>query len=184
VNDITHVINFDLPRQPEDYIHRIGRTGRADRKGKAISLITDKEKFMVQKIERYASVKIEIIKSPHSTSKATLIHEKKESGFKSKRRSAGRSSNNSSGKSFAQRKPSTRADFTKRNPEASFDSAKRKPEASVDSTKRNPKASVGFAKRKPSANANFAKKRIARNTTRPTEKKNKPHGRSSQMMAA
>ena len=184
VNDITHVINFDLPRQPEDYIHRIGRTGRADRKGKAISLITDKEKFMVQKIERYASVKIEIIKSPHSTSKATLIHEKKESGFKSKRRSAGRSSNNSSGKSFAQRKPSTRADFTKRNPEASFDSAKRKPEASVDSTKRNPKASFGFAKRKPSANANFAKKRIARNTTRPTEKKNKPHGRSSQMMAA
>jgi len=184
VNDITHVINFDLPRQPEDYIHRIGRTGRADRKGKAISLITDKEKFMVQKIERYASVKIEIIKSPHSTSKATLIHEKKESGFKSKRRSAGRSSNNSSGKSFAQRKPSTRADFTKRNPEASFDSAKRKPEASVDSTKRNPKASFGFTKRKPSANANFAKKRIARNTTRPTEKKNKPHGRSSQMMAA
>ena len=113
-----------------------------------------------------------------------LIHEKKESGFKSKRRSAGRSSNNSSGKSFAQRKPSTRADFTKRNPEASFDSAKRKPEASVDSTKRNPKASFGFAKKKPSANANFAKKRIARNTTRPTEKKNKPHGRSSQMMAA
>ena len=173
VNDITHVINFDLPRQPEDYIHRIGRTGRADRKGKAISLITDKEKFMVQKIERYASVKIEIIKSPHSTSKATLIHEKKESGFKSKRRAAGRSSNNSSGKSFAKRKPSTRTDFTKRNTEASPDSGKRKPEARV-----------GFAKRKPSTNANFAKKRIARNATRPTEKKNKPHGRSSQMMAA
>jgi hypothetical protein len=118
-------------------------------------------------------VKIEIIKSPHSTSKATLIHEKKESGFKSKRRSAGRNSNNSSGKSFASRKPSTRTDFTKRNTEASPDSGKRKPEARV-----------GFAKRKPSTNANFAKKRIARNATRPTEKKNKPHGRSSQMMAA
>jgi len=88
VDDITHVINFDLPRQVEDYIHRIGRTGRADRKGKAISLVVDKEKFMLQKIEKYANIKIEIIKSTHSTSDISLVYKKKESGFKKKRRSA------------------------------------------------------------------------------------------------
>lgn len=88
VDDITHVINFDLPRQVEDYIHRIGRTGRAERKGKAISLVVDKEKFMLQKIEKYANIKIEIIKSTHSTSDISLVYKKKESGFKKKRRSA------------------------------------------------------------------------------------------------
>jgi superfamily II DNA/RNA helicase len=88
VNDVTHVINFDLPRQAEDYIHRIGRTGRANRKGTAISLVTDKEKFTLQKIERYAKMKIELIKSPHSTSKASLDFVKKESGFKKKKRLA------------------------------------------------------------------------------------------------
>ena len=88
VDDITHVINFDIPRQVEDYIHRIGRTGRAERKGKAISLVTDKEKFMLQRIEKYANVKIEIIKSTHSTSDISLVYKKKESGFKKKRRSS------------------------------------------------------------------------------------------------
>jgi ATP-dependent RNA helicase RhlE len=88
VDDITHVINFDLPRQVEDYIHRIGRTGRAERKGKAISLVVDKEKFMLQKIEKYANIKIEIIKSTHSTSDVSLVYKKKESGFKKKRRSS------------------------------------------------------------------------------------------------
>jgi ATP-dependent RNA helicase RhlE len=39
INEVTHVINFDLPQTQEDYIHRIGRTGRADQKGVAISLI-------------------------------------------------------------------------------------------------------------------------------------------------
>ncbi len=39
INDVTHVINFDLPETQEDYIHRIGRTGRADKKGVAITLV-------------------------------------------------------------------------------------------------------------------------------------------------
>jgi len=39
INDVTHVINFDLPETQDDYIHRIGRTGRADKKGVAITLV-------------------------------------------------------------------------------------------------------------------------------------------------
>jgi len=111
VDDITHVINFDLPRQVEDYIHRIGRTGRAERKGKAISLVVDKEKFMLQKIEKYANIKIEIIKSTHSTSDVSLVYKKKESGFKKKRRSsAGGKKNDKFTTSSKRKKPGFKAD--------------------------------------------------------------------------
>jgi len=61
VKEVTHVINFDLPRKAEDYIHRIGRTGRADRQGKAYSLVTNNDRPMITKIERYAKVSIELL---------------------------------------------------------------------------------------------------------------------------
>jgi ATP-dependent RNA helicase RhlE len=51
VAEVTHVINFDVPDVPENYIHRIGRTGRADRKGIARSFVTEKEKPLLQAIE-------------------------------------------------------------------------------------------------------------------------------------
>ena len=44
ISDITHVFNFEVPEVPEQYIHRIGRTGRADKDGTAISFITKKKK--------------------------------------------------------------------------------------------------------------------------------------------
>jgi len=50
---ITHVINFDLPPNIEDYVHRIGRTGRADAKGIAISLALFKDKRLVERIEQF-----------------------------------------------------------------------------------------------------------------------------------
>ena len=49
--EVTHVINFDVPEVPENYIHRIGRTGRADKKGIAITFITEKEKPLQEAIE-------------------------------------------------------------------------------------------------------------------------------------
>jgi superfamily II DNA/RNA helicase len=50
---ITHVFNFDLPKSPEDYVHRIGRTGRAGRSGLAISLVHHAEARSVKNIERF-----------------------------------------------------------------------------------------------------------------------------------
>lgn len=52
IAEVSHVINFDLPEVPENYIHRIGRTGRADRKGISISFITEKEKPYRERIEQ------------------------------------------------------------------------------------------------------------------------------------
>ena len=51
IDDISHVFNFDLPDDPEIYIHRIGRTGRAGKTGIAISLVTPREKRLLRQIE-------------------------------------------------------------------------------------------------------------------------------------
>ncbi|MCG7657399.1 DEAD/DEAH box helicase [Wielerella bovis] len=55
---ITHVINYDLPKQAEDYVHRIGRTGRAGRTGLAMSFAEVNEYMAVHKIERYIERKL------------------------------------------------------------------------------------------------------------------------------
>ena len=59
IDDITHVINFDLPRTADIYLHRIGRTGRAGKKGTAISLVEAHDVAMVGKIERYLDQPLE-----------------------------------------------------------------------------------------------------------------------------
>ncbi len=51
ISDITHVINFEIPEVPEQYIHRIGRTGRADKNGIAVSFVTPKEEALLLEIE-------------------------------------------------------------------------------------------------------------------------------------
>ena len=60
ITDITHVINFDLPDQPENYIHRIGRTGRADQNGIAITFIGKQDDAGIQEIENYMQQTIPI----------------------------------------------------------------------------------------------------------------------------
>ncbi|MBA2746406.1 MAG: DEAD/DEAH box helicase [Flavisolibacter sp.] len=58
IAEVTHVINFDLPPVPEHYIHRIGRTGRADKKGIAISFITEKEKDALKEIQKLMKLEV------------------------------------------------------------------------------------------------------------------------------
>lgn len=59
VDDVEVVFNYDLPYDPEDYVHRIGRTGRAGRSGRAISLVPYRELFQVRNIERFTNVRIQ-----------------------------------------------------------------------------------------------------------------------------
>ena len=61
VTTLTHVINFDLPTEPESYIHRIGRTGRAKQKGIAISFCDPSEKPLLKAIERQLQERIPVL---------------------------------------------------------------------------------------------------------------------------
>ncbi len=59
VAGVTHVINYDIPTNPEDYVHRIGRTGRAQKEGDAFTLITGEDFESARDVERYLGEKIE-----------------------------------------------------------------------------------------------------------------------------
>jgi superfamily II DNA/RNA helicase len=72
VPTITHVFNYDLPKFAEDYVHRIGRTGRAGRNGLAISLVNHAEHFNVRKIERFTKqvIPVEVVVGHEPTRRA------------------------------------------------------------------------------------------------------------------
>jgi ATP-dependent RNA helicase RhlE len=64
INGISHVINYDVPQQPEDYVHRIGRTGRAAATGDAFTFMAPDEIAMVRTIERILGEPIPRISVP------------------------------------------------------------------------------------------------------------------------
>ena len=66
VDDIPLVINYDVPRDAEDYVHRIGRTARAENKGEAITLVSPEDKHFFNKIERFLQKSIERLPLPAS----------------------------------------------------------------------------------------------------------------------
>jgi ATP-dependent RNA helicase RhlE len=66
VAEIGHVVNFDLPHVPEDYVHRIGRTARAAASGKASSLISPEETGLLRDIERFMRKPVPRVQAPHA----------------------------------------------------------------------------------------------------------------------
>ena len=77
---ISHVVNYDVPHDTESYVHRIGRTGRAGRKGDAILFVAPREKRMLQAIERATKKKIDIMELPSTE----MINDKRIEKFKQK----------------------------------------------------------------------------------------------------
>ncbi|CAM4028164.1 MULTISPECIES: ATP-dependent RNA helicase SrmB [Pseudoalteromonas] len=86
VPDITHVINFDMPRSADVYVHRIGRTGRAGKKGTAISLVEAHDAAILAKVERYTeqSLKRRVIKGVEPKHKEAKLPKKKKDPVKIK----------------------------------------------------------------------------------------------------
>ncbi len=78
VDNITHVINYDLPSEPESYVHRIGRTARAGTKGTAISFCDETEGKILTVIEKIIKFKIPIVKTPDLLKLEPLPEEVKE----------------------------------------------------------------------------------------------------------
>jgi Superfamily II DNA and RNA helicases len=73
VEELSHVINFDLPDVPETYVHRIGRTGRAGASGIAVSFCDEEERESLRRIEKVISKSIPVIKDhPYSISNPSM----------------------------------------------------------------------------------------------------------------
>ena len=66
IDQVTHVVNYDIPWDVESYIHRVGRTGRAGRSGSAITMISPRERRQLKLIERYINTPIRLARVPTS----------------------------------------------------------------------------------------------------------------------
>jgi len=64
IKDLSYVVNFDLPNEPESYVHRVGRTGRAGKSGIAIAFCSEQERSYLRDIERLTKRRIEVCKNP------------------------------------------------------------------------------------------------------------------------
>jgi len=80
IADVSHVINYDVPQHPEDYIHRIGRTGRAEHTGDAFTIMTAEDGSHVFAIERFISQKIPRVKLEGFNYKYTMLFEEAKAG--------------------------------------------------------------------------------------------------------
>jgi ATP-dependent RNA helicase RhlE len=80
IADVSHVINYDVPQHPEDYIHRIGRTGRMDNTGDAFTLMVAEDSSHVVAIERFISQKIPRSKLENFDYKYTALFEEGKPG--------------------------------------------------------------------------------------------------------
>ena len=73
VNNVAHVINYDLPQIPEDFIHRVGRTGRMGSAGRASTLVSGAEIGELRSIERALKLKITRKQLDSHSRKATVV---------------------------------------------------------------------------------------------------------------
>ncbi|WP_186757793.1 DEAD/DEAH box helicase [Echinicola salinicaeni] len=84
VEGIELVINFDTPGDPEDYVHRVGRTARADKKGEAITFVNDKDLFKFHKIQNLIGIEIPRLDLPEGYENGPEYKETKPKGNKSR----------------------------------------------------------------------------------------------------
>jgi ATP-dependent RNA helicase RhlE len=80
IADVSHVINYDVPQHPEDYIHRIGRTGRAEAHGDAFTIMTAEDGSHVFAIERFISQKIPRVKLENFNYRYTALFDEAKPG--------------------------------------------------------------------------------------------------------
>jgi ATP-dependent RNA helicase RhlE len=80
IADVSHVINYDVPQHPEDYIHRIGRTGRAEATGDAFTLMVAEDSQHVAAIERFITRKIERVRLENFDYRYTALFEEEKPG--------------------------------------------------------------------------------------------------------
>ncbi len=127
IDDVSHVVNYELPNVPEAYVHRIGRTARAGRTGIAISLCASEERGLLRDIEKLTGIRLagedapELDGASDQTEKAVKPHGHRRPNQKSGsgKRSGTRSGPRSAGRPDAGNTPKPKARSRRRNPNQS-----------------------------------------------------------------
>lgn len=94
IDDIEMVVNFDVPHEPEDYVHRVGRTARANRDGMAITFVTPEDSFKLKRIEKLLGKEVPRVDVPEELGGNAVIKDKNEkynsksgkSGYRSRKK--------------------------------------------------------------------------------------------------
>ncbi len=104
VDAISHVINFDIPNEPESYVHRVGRTGRAGAGGVALSLCDDSERGFLRDIERLTRRPLSVVNHPFAAAAAAAAATRPAPAAPAARSQPGRGRPNGGGRHAASRK--------------------------------------------------------------------------------
>jgi ATP-dependent RNA helicase RhlE len=76
IPDVDYVVNYDLPDKAENYVHRVGRTGRGTKKGQAVSFCSTEERPMLEEIEKFVQKKIAILELTQADKEEAIIFSK------------------------------------------------------------------------------------------------------------
>ena len=104
IDNISHVINFDTPEYPENYVHRIGRTGRAERQGASIVFSTENEQEYIEQIEALMKMSIPKIDFPEDVEISTELIEEERPQIKEHYNPIKRTDENAPGPAFHEKK--------------------------------------------------------------------------------
>lgn len=156
IDDIQLVVNYDVPREAEDYVHRIGRTARADNDGEAMTFISEKDQRRWQRIERLIGKRF-----PRKTDKAggeaETVHAEESGNKKPKRRQGNHHRNNKSLRA-AENQPQNAEASASQQGESSVPTAEKKEEESPKKNRRRHYRRRSSAKKSASEAGSVAQK--------------------------
>ncbi|RCW92753.1 DEAD/DEAH box helicase [Winogradskyella arenosi] len=104
IEGVSHVINFDTPDYPENYMHRIGRTGRAEKKGQSLLFSTAKEQEGLERIETLMQMKIETLEIPEEVTISTELIEEERPQIRERNNPTKRRDEDAPGPAFHEKK--------------------------------------------------------------------------------
>lgn len=108
IDNVSHVINFDTPDYPENYMHRIGRTGRAERKGTAFVFSTEKEQEAIENIEALMNMEIPLIEIPEMVEISTELIEEERPQIRERNNPTKKTDDDAPGPAFHEKKDKNR----------------------------------------------------------------------------
>ena len=165
IDDIQLVVNFDVPHDAEDYVHRIGRTARAGAEGKAVTLVGEKDQYAFRSIERFLEKEVEKNEIPEELGEAPAY-----TGHKEPKDKKGRSKGRSKARAKAKERPKEKATAKPKNHQKAQASSEKLPSSAAS----EPADQVGGAQ---SAADNHPSPSVPEDGSKPAKKRRKPHHR-------